>query len=398
MRRFIAFAIAIEALTPTSAQYSDSASHEVVRMASALQCGDREHGGTEIYTRWEAPPLGTHLNAPQPPGESPARYVQPIENATAGTFGLVTEIGREGHERTIVLISYRATAVTQNCAEDDDEHLAPYPPRPSLGRVHRGFYDAYASIRKATFAAIDRITRQRGVTVTLFVLSGHSMGAAMLTYLAMELRQRGYTQPVSFYGYGSPRQGDADFATAFRALDSVSATHVWHRGDPVPECALYVPDPENGCTQYARGFRQAIRTTAWYYSDLEPPSTANSSLPYVLCESDSEGCGPRPHDYTDSDHLYYMGECLWCCDTQDVTGGPYLSPAEGGPPLAETITRHCHNPMPPNQCNPGRLHEPPSDGSSSSSSSSSSSKRALLGGLVKSAMLHRQRQERGLQP
>jgi len=332
--------------------FSEGVAHELVRISSSMICGDSRHGSTEGLAEWRAPPIGNGgARAPQRPGGSASELVHPVENVTVGTFGAVINVVRDGP--STVLVSYRPTAVSQNCQTNADEYLMPYPPNTEL-RVHRGYYNAYLSVRAETLGAIAKIAHG-GNEISRFVLTGFSLGGAMLTYLAMELRDAGYDAPITFYGFGMPRTGDRAFKAAFAEL-GIQAVNVWHRGDQVPECALFVPDSEDGCTQYERGFRHAVEWTAWYPGDL---ARTRSGQEYTVCPSDEQSaeCSPASAALNDEDHMFYMGEIMWCCDPAPENE-PFLSPVEGGPPMSDSFAAHCHAPFGALGCNPEHLNEP----------------------------------------
>ncbi len=75
-------------------------------------------------------------------------------------------------------------------------------PWPGGGRVHDGFNEAFARIAPTLAALRARYAGQR------WLVTGHSQGAAMAVLSAALLR------PVSVYGFGCPRLGDAAFAAA----------------------------------------------------------------------------------------------------------------------------------------------------------------------------------------
>ena len=349
MRTSTAIKIAA-AVISVSAPYNHHAAGEFARIASSMSCGDSTHGGTRGLVGWTWPPLEDGgVPAPQPSGMS-SQYIDVLENTTAGTFGTVINVARSGANSRVVVIAFRATMVQQNCLQTLDEHLAPYPPQREL-QVHRGFYNAYASLRAQTLEAISRVVERPG-SVERFVLTGWSLGGAMASCLTMDLRARGYEQPITVYAFGAPRVGDAAFASAFRALHDVDAYNVWHRGDPVPECGLFVPHGAEGCTQYERGFRQAIGRTVWY------PAGLGGRSEHVVCEADSRDpeCTPRAGDLSADDHLFYLGEGMMCCEPAG-DDAPMLAPAEGGAPVLETLQARCRAPFAV-VCNPEGRHEP----------------------------------------
>ena len=75
-----------------------------------------------------------------------------------GHTGLVGVVNRDE-----IVVVYRATTVQTDCWNDDMEYLAPYPPSPSLGRVHVGAWAAYLTLRNRTFAALDTLVATSAV-------------------------------------------------------------------------------------------------------------------------------------------------------------------------------------------------------------------------------------------
>ncbi len=80
-----------------------------------------------------------------------------------------------------------------------------------VGKVHRGFFKAFNSIRGELELKIKEFQDNQ----QKIWLSGHSLGAAIATLAAMRLT----LQEISvegFYSYGSPRVGDGDFVAALK--------------------------------------------------------------------------------------------------------------------------------------------------------------------------------------
>ena len=82
------------------------------------------------------------------------------------------------------------------------------------GRVHAGFQDAYASVRKQLISHLIKLRTKyermwRHVEVEI---SGHSLGGALSTLAAVELEALGF-RVASVSTFGSPRVGDQVFAS-----------------------------------------------------------------------------------------------------------------------------------------------------------------------------------------
>jgi hypothetical protein len=130
-----------------------------------------------------------------------------------------------------------------------------YPPLPQA-LVHRGFYQAYASITPnvtsimsndlAPFANYD------------ILVTGHSLGCALAIFAFVEILEQNLAPPnahVTMYGYGCPRVGDSTFQQYIQTLTTrrnTSFFRIVHNQDIVP----HVPP------QYA-GFMHAP-TEVWY--------------------------------------------------------------------------------------------------------------------------------------
>ncbi len=87
------------------------------------------------------------------------------------------------------------------------------------GKVHRGFYDAHASVVGQKL--LEKLTEVEGTDVGIWV-TGHSLGAALATLftsriLAQMERGKRY-RLMGLYTFGSPRVGNPDFAEKFDKL------------------------------------------------------------------------------------------------------------------------------------------------------------------------------------
>ncbi|KAG2428849.1 hypothetical protein HYH02_014261 [Chlamydomonas schloesseri] len=91
--------------------------------------------------------------------------------------------------------------------------------------VHKGFLDAYDSVRRTCFRLLDDITgsgEKAGGRPWRVLVTGHSLGGALATLAAYELAERRTparsVQRISLYSYGAPRVGNKAFAEAFDRL------------------------------------------------------------------------------------------------------------------------------------------------------------------------------------
>jgi len=73
-------------------------------------------------------------------------------------------------------------------------------------KVHKGFLDDYNSIADELFKAVNEIRSRTGITRVL--ITGHSLGAALALFAAVDLViHDGFAQPV-LYAFGLPRVGN----------------------------------------------------------------------------------------------------------------------------------------------------------------------------------------------
>lgn len=93
--------------------------------------------------------------------------------------------------------------------------LAEYPFAPGKDpaiKVHYGFIEAYTSVRDAVLNAA-KSTKHAGIITT-----GHSLGGALATLAAMDIKLNVPGKQVSCYTFGSPKVGNPAFAAAYNKL------------------------------------------------------------------------------------------------------------------------------------------------------------------------------------
>lgn len=74
-------------------------------------------------------------------------------------------------------------------------------------KVHEGFLNAYQNMRNTMLTAIDSIPNSQN---KIIIVTGHSLGAAIATLAALDLKQSSYNNVV-IYSFASPRIGDGAF-------------------------------------------------------------------------------------------------------------------------------------------------------------------------------------------
>ena len=163
------------------------------------------------------------------------------------TQGFVA-VRRAGDELDMAVVSFRGTETVQDWMTNLQYSMAPADSLPPAGnesaaRVHRGFRDAFVSVK-------DQIDRYLPCVGGLPVfITGHSLGGALATL--------GATHPSGWdvaacYTFGAPRVGNKEFASSLR----IPVYRVVNPGDPVP----HVPTPLRGYRN--GGDRRRLRRTS----------------------------------------------------------------------------------------------------------------------------------------
>lgn len=79
-------------------------------------------------------------------------------------------------------------------------------------KVHYGFIEAYKSVREAMFKAAKETPHKQIICI------GHSLGAALATLCAADLKNNLPGKAISVYTFGSPKVGNDEFAKAYNKL------------------------------------------------------------------------------------------------------------------------------------------------------------------------------------
>ncbi|KAG0130382.1 Alpha/Beta hydrolase protein [Tuber indicum] len=142
----------------------------------------------------------------------------------ADTTGLVA---RDDTVKSIV-ISIRGSSSLRNWLANVQAKLKEVPEICPGCEVHSGFHEAMQEALPAVVKSVEELRRENpGYTV---VVVGHSLGGAIATLMAEEIRRGGVE--VDLYTFGAPRIGNEELSTFI----SKSGTNfrVTHTDDPVP--------------------------------------------------------------------------------------------------------------------------------------------------------------------
>ena len=120
--------------------------------------------------------------------------------------------------------------------KDGDTSLSSYK-----GRVHTGFFLAWAIIEKSVLAQIHRWQKdsiENGTTLPPLYITGHSLGGALATMAAAALSDNGI-EVAGVYTFGQPRVGDRTFAQQLNQHTDGKVFRFVNNNDIVP----HVPPP-----------------------------------------------------------------------------------------------------------------------------------------------------------
>ncbi|MEO0768074.1 MAG: lipase family protein [Cyanobacteria bacterium J06649_4] len=109
------------------------------------------------------------------------------------------------------------------------------------GRVHTGFFLAWAIIEKSVLTQIERWRKEcsdAGKTLPPLYITGHSLGGALATMATAALSDNGITV-AGVYTYGQPRVGDRTFVNQLNTLTQGKVFRFINNNDIVP----HVPPP-----------------------------------------------------------------------------------------------------------------------------------------------------------
>ncbi|KAI3340513.1 lipase [Ustulina deusta] len=168
-------------------------------------------------------------------------------------------------------------------------------------KVHTGFATAWDEISVAVLSAV-RAARAANPTYKI-VFTGHSLGGAVSSLGAAYARKEGL--PVEIINYGSPRVGNAAFAT-FVSDQAGIEWRVTHLNDPVPRLPPIL-------------FGYAHTTPEYWLSNGEPTKIDYGVDDVKVCAGViSFGCNSAPSLPNAQSHLYYLNAIADCSPTELV--------------------------------------------------------------------------------
>jgi len=154
---------------------------------------------------------------------------------TAGDADTTGIVARDDTTQTIV-VTFRGSSSIENWIANLDFGFKDVDDWCSGCKVHEGFYNAYEDDAQTIRDAV--ASESASYPSYKIVVTGHSLGGALATICATDLRLQGHT--VTAYTYGAPRIGNealSDFIT-----NAGTIFRVTHLNDPVPRLPPLVFD------------------------------------------------------------------------------------------------------------------------------------------------------------
>ncbi|EPE10300.1 lipase [Ophiostoma piceae UAMH 11346] len=159
-------------------------------------------------------------------------------------------IGFAGYDpvKDQIVVTYRGSSSIRNWLANIQIDQVPCSKYLSAGlsasigsscKLHEGFAKAWTSLSNDTYNGVAKALAAHPSAA--IVVTGHSLGGAVATIAAAELRSKGYT--VDLFTYGSPRVGNTGFVSYLSSQGPVGSVgssgtshyRITHMDDPVPQ-------------------------------------------------------------------------------------------------------------------------------------------------------------------
>ena len=213
-------------------------------------------------------------------------HVEDSNRHTEGYIGYQLDINA-------IVLSFRGSEDFQNWLSDLEIIRVDYPLCDKCS-VHKGFYHAEQAVYSGILGEVKRL---RGLYPSYdIVLTGHSLGAALATLVALDLANDGLDN-VKLYNYGSPRvfnQAGANYASSPESGISIKARRSHYK-----DIVVHTP-------MHSMGY---VHTAGEIYED-GPVSTYPDydGGPLKRCEGEEDASCADQWSFTSvDDHLMYSG-------------------------------------------------------------------------------------------
>jgi triacylglycerol lipase len=129
-------------------------------------------------------------------------------------------------------VAFRGTEIIREWVDDLKISLVPCF-LPQYGKVHEGFSELYMTFNGALLTAL------KAHAAGNVYVAGHSLGAALATLAAIDIRENLKATLSAVYTYGSPRVGNDVFSAQYNAALGNKTCRMMNSSDLVPE----IPPP-----------------------------------------------------------------------------------------------------------------------------------------------------------
>lgn len=167
--------------------------------------------------------------------------------------------------------------------------------------IHSGFNAAWHEVKDEVYSFV-ATARQTYPNHTL-VVTGHSLGAAVGTIAAANLRSDGF--PCSLYTFGSPRVGNQAFVDFVQAQKG-NQFRITHYDDPVPRMP-----PAWGLIGGFRHLSPEYWLTVENWTDLMPAAVKPSNFK-ICAGSDNDTCNAGTGGMNIAAHRWYFRNISAC--------------------------------------------------------------------------------------
>ncbi len=265
MSRLVTTILVLFLLTSVNTQkpYNATLARKLADLCSVAYCPE------DTVCNWDCPPCKIWEDV---------KLLDIISQPRYSVFGFIARM-----EEGLVFV-FEGTQDTEDVIIDlQFVTTVPYKDHPTA-RVHEGFWKAYSSVR-------DEIMMIAKNTDETLFCTGHSLGAAMATLLAVDIQET-IGKRCIMYNMGSPRVGNREFVYLFER-DSVNH-RITHWNDPVPHLPPLV-----------LGFYHT-GDELWYNEKWDG---------YVYCEEpESKMCADsRIISMNVHDHRFYFNKSITAC-------------------------------------------------------------------------------------
>ncbi|KAG8347147.1 putative Lipase (class 3) [Trypanosoma vivax] len=238
-----------------------------------------------------------------------------FHNETEGTRAFV------GVSNDHVVVTFRGSKNIPNWIDNINFLHCPYVREGcSECNVHRGFYNAYMSLRDQVFTAVQElIEKHQGRSL---LVTGHSLGGALALFTAIDLAlffgggARPHGTKIFLYTFGKPRVGNSAFVSwvhsVFRA-NGHESYRITHKADIVPHLPprslffKHVPHE----LWYPHSSDQILKNC----TDLVEVSASSLGVfrrHRVSSVKEDGQCSNSIRVPSIADHLNYLGSCTSC--------------------------------------------------------------------------------------